>query len=205
MAIMPPTSIFFSVIVFMLLSNAITTQAGGSGGGKPKATSLVVEACKNASGETQDPDVTKEFCLSTLQSDKRSAEAKDLPGLVLVSIDILKGRVTDASVKVKKMLRNAKKGTMAMHALSICELQYENVVSTLNICQAMIKDHQGDKGILQSLRLPHCVDIACDTSNECQTDLEDVPGTEALQIDNERLRILFNLNAALVVPYDVRD
>ena len=109
MAIMPPTSIFFSVIVFMLLSNAITTQAGGSGGGKPKATSLVVEACKNASGETQDPDVTKEFCLSTLQSDKRSAEAKDLPGLVLVSIDILKGRVTDASVKVKKMLRNAKK------------------------------------------------------------------------------------------------
>ncbi|VAI82271.1 unnamed protein product [Triticum turgidum subsp. durum] len=183
MAIMSPTSIFFSVIVFMLLSNAITTQAGGSGSGKPKATSLIVEACKNASGETQDPDVTKEFCLSTLQSDKRSAEAKDLPGLVLVSIDILKGRVTDASVK----------------------LQYENVVSTLNICQAMIKDHQGDKGILHSLRLPHCVDIAGDTSDECQTDLEDVPGTEALQTDNERLRILFNLNTALVVPYDVRD
>ncbi|XBH75194.1 hypothetical protein VPH35_101997 [Triticum aestivum] len=217
MAIMPPTSIFFSVIVFMLLSNAITTQAGGSGGGKPKATSLVVEACKNASGETQDPDVTKEFCLSTLQSDKRSAEAKDLPGLldsrsakakdlcdlVVISIDILKGRVSDAGVKVKKMLQNAKKGTLTMYALSICELQYEKVVSTLNVCQAMIRDHQGDKGDLKSLGLLHCVDMTGETIKECENELGDVRGAEALLRENEGLRILANLNRALVAPYDV--
>ncbi|EMS64051.1 hypothetical protein TRIUR3_19582 [Triticum urartu] len=200
---MAPTSIVFSVIVFLLLSNGITTQAGGSGSGKPKATSLIVEACKNTSGESQDTGVTKEFCLSTLQSDSRSAKAKDLRDLVVISIDILKGRVTDASVKVKKMLQNAKKGTLTMYALSISELQYEKVVSTLNICQAMIRDHQGDKGDLKSLGLLHCVDMTGETIQECENELGDVRGAEALLSENEGLRILANLNSALVAPYDV--
>uniref|UniRef100_N1R2Y5 Pectinesterase inhibitor domain-containing protein n=2 Tax=Aegilops tauschii TaxID=37682 RepID=N1R2Y5_AEGTA len=200
---MAPTSIVFSMIVFLLLSNAITTQAGTSGSGKPKATSLIVEACKNASGKSQDTGVTKEFCLSTLQLDSRSAKAKDLRDLVVISIDILKGRVSDAGVKVKKMLQNAKKGTLTMHALSICELQYEKVVSTLNICQAMIRDHQGDKGDLKSLGLLHCVDMTGETIKECENELGDVRGAEALLSENEGLRILANLNRALVAPYDV--
>ncbi|XP_020148458.1 uncharacterized protein [Aegilops tauschii subsp. strangulata] len=203
MATMAPTSIVFSMIVFLLLSNAITTQAGTSGSGKPKATSLIVEACKNASGKSQDTGVTKEFCLSTLQLDSRSAKAKDLRDLVVISIDILKGRVSDAGVKVKKMLQNAKKGTLTMHALSICELQYEKVVSTLNICQAMIRDHQGDKGDLKSLGLLHCVDMTGETIKECENELGDVRGAEALLSENEGLRILANLNRALVAPYDV--
>ncbi|KAF7076625.1 hypothetical protein CFC21_081250 [Triticum aestivum] len=203
MATMAPTSIVFSVVVFLLLSNAITTQAGGSGSGKPKATSLIVEACKNASGESQDTGVTKEFCLSTLQLDSRSAKAKDLCDLVVISIDILKGRVSDAGVKVKKMLQNAKKGTLTMYALSICELQYEKVVSTLNVCQAMIRDHQGDKGDLKSLGLLHCVDMTGETIKECENELGDVRGAEALLRENEGLRILANLNRALVAPYDV--
>nr|BAK05823.1 predicted protein [Hordeum vulgare subsp. vulgare] len=200
MATMP--SIVFFLIVFMLLSSAIATQAaGGSGPSKPKATSLMVEACKNASGESDDPDVTQELCLSTFQSDNRSAEAKDLPGLVLVSIDILKGRVTDADVKVKRMLQTSKKGTVAMYALSICEVQYENAVRTLNICQAMIKDHPA--GHLQSMHLPRCVDAADYNAIECRINLENVPGVEPLLTDNERLHILFNLNLALVAPYNV--
>ncbi|KAI4986979.1 hypothetical protein ZWY2020_019609 [Hordeum vulgare] len=163
MAKMASTSIVLSVIVFLLLLSAITSQADGSGGGKPKATGLIVEACKNASDKNENMGVTQEFCLSTLQSDNRSAEAKDLPGLLFVSLDILKGRVIDAGVKVKKMLQNAKKGTVTMYALNICEVEYEKMVSRLNICQAVIKDDkEGD--LLSFRRLYHSMATMASTS-----------------------------------------
>ncbi|XBI06097.1 hypothetical protein VPH35_134156 [Triticum aestivum] len=76
MVAMPRTIIFFSTIIFMLLS----AQASGSDSGKPKVTKLMVEACKNASinNPYNDP-VTQEFCLSTLQSDNHIGEILTLP------------------------------------------------------------------------------------------------------------------------------
>ena len=87
MVAMPRTIIFFSTIIFMLLS----AQASGSDSGKPKVTKLMVEACKKALiNNPYNESVTQEFCSSTLQSNNRSAEAKDLPDLVLVTVDIFK-------------------------------------------------------------------------------------------------------------------
>ncbi|XP_044950049.1 uncharacterized protein LOC123399727 [Hordeum vulgare subsp. vulgare] len=204
MATMASTSIVLSVIVFLLLLSAITSQADGSGGGKPKATGLIVEACKNASDKNENMGVTQEFCLSTLQSDNRSAEAKDLPGLLFVSLDILKGRVIDAGVKVKKMLQNAKKGTVTMYALNICEVEYEKMVSRLNICQAVIKDDK-EGGLLSFRRLYHCVYMTDYNIQECGFELPNVRGAEAVLSQNDGLHIELNLNTCLVaLYYDVK-
>ncbi|XP_037424988.1 uncharacterized protein LOC119289922 [Triticum dicoccoides] len=141
MVAMPKTTIFFSTIIFMLLS----AQASGSDSGKPKVTTLMVKACKKASiNNPYNESLTQEFCLSTLQSDNRSAKAKDLHDLVLVTV-ILKSRVAAASGKLKQKLQDAKKGTVAMHVLSYCEVEYEDVVRRLNVCHNLIKDYQGDK------------------------------------------------------------
>ncbi|KAM3196635.1 hypothetical protein ACQJBY_072373 [Aegilops geniculata] len=203
MATMPPTSIAFSAIVFMLLFTATATQANGSVSGKPKATDLIVEACKNASDYWL--NITEAFCLSTLQSDNRSAKAKNLLDLVLVSIDIFKGHVTKVGVDVKKMLQNAKKGTIMMHALRFCVVDYETVLSTLNICEAIIREYQAEKGGMKSSNMPQCVDLAKHTLNECLSELADMPWAKALIKENEELRMLVYLNTNLLAPYNVRD
>lgn len=184
----------------------LSAQASGSDSGKLKATMLMVEACKNASinNPYNDP-VTQEFCLSTLQSDNRSAEAEDLRDLVLVTVDILKSRVTAAGGKVKQKLQDAKKGTVAMHVLSFCEVEYEDVVRRLNVCQGLIKDYQGDKSGQQFLHLPHCVDMNYAPIVMCWYELPDMPGAEALIKENDELRMLVILNNALLISYDVRD
>ena len=131
MVAMPRTTIVLSTIIFFLFS----AHASGSDSGKPKATKLMVEACKKASiNNPYNESVTQEFCFSTFQSDNRSAEAKDLRDLVLVTVDIFKSRVTAASGKIKQKLQDAKKGTVAMHVLSYCEVEYEDVVRRLNVC-----------------------------------------------------------------------
>ncbi|KAM3206379.1 hypothetical protein ACQJBY_061833 [Aegilops geniculata] len=205
MATMPPTSIVFSVIVFMLLSTATATQANGSvsARGKTKATNLIVEACKNASDYWL--NITEAFCLATLQSDNRSAEAKNLLDLVLVSIDIFKGHVTKVGVDVKKMLQNAKKGTIMMHALRFCEVDYETVLGTLNICEAIIREYQAEKGGMKSSNMPRCVDLTRHTVIECLSELADMPWAETLIKENEELGMLVDLNTNLLAPYNVRD
>ncbi|XP_044361437.1 uncharacterized protein [Triticum aestivum] len=202
MVAMPKTTIFFSTIIFMLLF----AQASGSDSGKPKVTKLMVEACKKASiNNPYNESLTQEFCLSTLQSDNRSAKAKDLHDLVLVTVDILKSRVAAASGKIKQKLQDAKKGTVAMHVLSYCEVEYEDVVRRLNVCHSLIKDYQGDKSGQQFLHLPDCVDMNYGPIVMCWYELPDMPGAEALIKENDELIMLVILNNALLILYDVRD
>uniref|UniRef100_A0A8R7QVL5 Pectinesterase inhibitor domain-containing protein n=1 Tax=Triticum urartu TaxID=4572 RepID=A0A8R7QVL5_TRIUA len=133
----------------MLLSTILAVEASDSGGGNPKVTNFMVEACKNASKKNQyyDPDpMTQEFCVSTLKLDNRSVEAKDLHGLVLVAIEILKGQVAVANGNVKQMLHNTKNGTVAMFNLSFCVVDYDRTVSILNICDTMINEYHGGTG-----------------------------------------------------------
>ncbi|XBI06098.1 hypothetical protein VPH35_134157 [Triticum aestivum] len=192
MVAMPRTAIVLSTIIFFLFS----AHASGSDTGKPKATKLMVEACKKASiNNPYNESVTQEFCLSTLQSDNRSAEAKDLRDLVLVTVDIFKAQ----------KLQDAKKGTVAMHVLSYCEVEYEDVVRRLNVCHGLIKDYQGDKSGQQFLHLPDCVDINYNPIVMCWLELPDMPGAEALIKENEELYMLLILNNALLISYDVRD
>uniref|UniRef100_A0A452XFN8 Pectinesterase inhibitor domain-containing protein n=2 Tax=Aegilops tauschii TaxID=37682 RepID=A0A452XFN8_AEGTS len=149
MATMSATSIFFSAIAIMLLSTTIAAESSASSGGKPKVTNFMVEACKNASMKNKiyDPNpITQEFCVSTLMLDNRSAEAKDLHSLIHIAIDILKGQVAATNGNVKQMLQDTKNGTATMRALSYCMVDYDRMVSILNICDTMIKEYHGRKG-----------------------------------------------------------
>uniref|UniRef100_A0A453QDB2 Pectinesterase inhibitor domain-containing protein n=2 Tax=Aegilops tauschii subsp. strangulata TaxID=200361 RepID=A0A453QDB2_AEGTS len=205
-ATMPRTTIIFSTILFMLLSVVITAQSSSSDSGKPKATKLMVEACKNASINYPYGDpFSQEFCLSTLQSDNQSAEAKDLRALVLVAIDTLKSHVTAAGGKIKKMLQDAKKGTVMMPVLSFCEVDYDHVVRRLNVCQGLIRDYQGDKSGRQPLRLTHCVEMSFTPLNKCSIGLEDMPGVEVLSKENVELQFMVQVNTGLLASYDVHD
>ncbi|KAF7092893.1 hypothetical protein CFC21_095344 [Triticum aestivum] len=123
------TTISFSTILFILLSVAITAQTNDSGSGMARVTNLMVEACKNASSYHRElKTITHEFCLSTLRSDNRSVEAKDHLELVLVAIDILKGRLTTANHNIEKMLEKAKNGTVAMRDLSTCKVYFDTTM-----------------------------------------------------------------------------
>ncbi|VAH99496.1 unnamed protein product [Triticum turgidum subsp. durum] len=200
----PMATIICSAIVFMLLSMTMMAQADDSGGGKPKATDLMVRACKNASFNNPHVDpVTEEFCLTTLKSDNRSTKAMDLRELLLVADDILRGRVTTTGSTVKKMLENTRKGTVPMRVLSLCEVDYDTVLSVLKICDAMIRDYQGDEDKLQSGELVSCVDMAYDSINECGSELVDMPAVGALVNENNELAMLVKLNTALVAPHDI--
>ena len=42
------------------------------------------------------------------------------------------------------MLENTKKGTVPMRVLSLCEVDYDTMVSVINICDAIIRDYQRD-------------------------------------------------------------
>ncbi|KAF7046313.1 hypothetical protein CFC21_055346 [Triticum aestivum] len=187
-------------IIFMLLSMIVSAQAGSSGSGKPKATDLMVEACKNASIDYYIATVPQEFCLLTLQSDKRSTNAKDLHDLVFIAIDITKARVIAASGMVKKMLQNAKKGTVTMRVLTLCEVDYEQMASILNICDAMIKDYQGYKGEMRSHELAGCVAEAYSPAAYCQTELNDAPKEVALVKENAELQMLVHMSANFLEP-----
>ncbi|KAM3206482.1 hypothetical protein ACQJBY_061916 [Aegilops geniculata] len=201
------TSIAFSAILFILLSMANTGEANDSGNGGARVTNLMVEACKNASGYRRGlANVTQEFCLSTLLSDNRSVEAKDHLELVLIAIDILKGRLTTAKHNVEKMLQNAKKGTVPMRDLTLCKVYYDTTMRIINICDAMVTDFRGDKGMINSFELPRCVDKAGYIVDECWFDLQfDMPWAEALINENDAIGLLVSLDYALLAPYDVSD
>ncbi|KAF7046429.1 hypothetical protein CFC21_055457 [Triticum aestivum] len=206
-------TIVFSAIVFMLLSPAIAAQSSGDvGGKKPKPNDFMVEACKNASANSLVYDegsnnVTQEFCISTLRSDNRSADAKNLRDLALIPVDILKERVVIAGGNVKEMLHKTKNSTSPMaRNLRICELGYGATVGMLNLCGTFLRDYEGDNtsedydGPL-SFELYDCVDDlnVCDY---CGRDtLLRMPGAEALVREKDEVHMLINLGMALLSPY----
>ncbi|SPT18114.1 unnamed protein product [Triticum aestivum] len=200
------SSIIFSASVFMLLSMAITAKANVSSGARAKVTNLMMQACRNASAYSRDGDlrsVTQEFCLSTLQSNDRSVDAKDHLELVLITIDILKGRLTTATRNVEKMLEYSKKGTMTARDLSLCNEHYDTTVKIINMCDAMVMDYRADKGGIKPFQLPRCVDRAGFPVYDCRIImLIDMPWADALINENVEMTMLVNLNYALLAPYD---
>ncbi|VAI20445.1 unnamed protein product [Triticum turgidum subsp. durum] len=207
------TTTIFSTIVIMLLSSAIAAQSSGDVGGKPKPTDFMVGACKNVSNFSRghnegDKYVSQEFCISTLQSDNRSANAKNLHDLALIPVDILKERVVTAGGNVKNMLHNTKNSTSstARH-LRICELDYAATASILNFCDALMRNYQGERSAGHDddkplfSKLPECVDKVYEVSSYCAIALLDMPGAEALLKESHQLDMLINLSIALLAPY----
>ncbi|EMS55311.1 hypothetical protein TRIUR3_06879 [Triticum urartu] len=209
------TTTVFSAMVIILLSSAMAAQSSGDvGGKKPKPTDFMLEACKNAANWSKSYNegynyVTAEFCISTLLSDNRSADAKDRRDLALIPVDILKERVVTAGGNVKKMLHSTKNSTSttARH-LRTCELDYTATAGILNFCDALMRDYQGDRrsededndGPL-NFELPECVDEANEAWGYRGLALLHIPGAEALVKEGDELQMLMNLSIALLSPY----
>ncbi|VAI80849.1 unnamed protein product [Triticum turgidum subsp. durum] len=96
------------------------------------------------------------------------------------------------------MLENTKKGTVPMRVLSLCEVDYDTMVSVINICDAIIRDYQRDEGRQWSKELLLWMDMARDHVNECISELVDMPAVGGLVNENNELGMLVKLNAALV-------
>ena len=73
-------------------------------------------------------------------------------------------------------------------------------MSILNICDATIRDYQGDEDGLRSNELASCVDMAYDYVDECDSELVDMRGVGALVNENSEMCMLVKLNTALVAP-----
>nr|BAK05410.1 predicted protein [Hordeum vulgare subsp. vulgare] len=199
------TAAFFSVAV-MLLFVSIGAHAGGQGD-ELKVVDIVVETCKNASSSCRNRhlNVTQEFCVQTLRSDKRSSGAKDLLDLSLIAVDILKIRVAAAGGKVKEALQKAKKGSEEALGLRYCQVDYDVAVRTLGLCDAMLRDFHVPRGEDEDgpwpFELPDCVETVTGHVSDCwgQLPLENY----ALIKESQELNKLGDLNNALLGPYDV--
>ncbi|XBI34234.1 hypothetical protein VPH35_120071 [Triticum aestivum] len=172
---------------------------------KVKVVDLVVETCKNASSSCRNKhlNVTQEFCVQTLRSDKRSSESKDLRDLSLVAVDILKIHVAAAGGKVKEALQKAKKGTEEALGLRYCQVDYDAAIGTLGLCDAMLRDFHvpmGDADGPWFFELPECVEKATDHVSDCRHELP--MESQTVINDNEELIKLGSLNNVLLGPYD---
>ena len=74
------------------------------------------------------------------------------------------------------------------------------LLSVLNICDAMIRDYQGDEDKLLSNELASCVDMAYDHVDERDSEHVDVPGVGAAVNEDSELGMLVKLYTALVAP-----
>ncbi|KAM3206388.1 hypothetical protein ACQJBY_061842 [Aegilops geniculata] len=194
-------SMAISTAVVMLLSSAMAAHA--IGGGEKGNTSLVMEACKNISGEPFKVGFLPEFCASTLLSDHRSAEAKDCRDLALITVDILKVHAAAMVGKVDNMLREggriATKDKIAARALRLCRADYGGMVNKLQICHNIIQDfgRKGKHGPTPS-ELPECVEKTTNSIKDCTAEVcsTSVAGTMAMA--NEILEKLAIVSKALI-------
>ncbi|XBI04841.1 hypothetical protein VPH35_133077 [Triticum aestivum] len=99
------------------------------------------------------------------------------------------------------MLQNTKKGTVPMRVPSLCEVDYDTMVSVINICDAIIRDYQCDEGRQWSKELLRWMDMARDHVNECISELVHMPAVGGLVNENNELGMLVKLNAALVAAH----
>ena len=120
-------------------------------------------------------------------------------------MDIMKVRITAASGMVKKMLQNAKKGTVTKRVLTFCEVDYEELASILNVCDAMIKDYPGYKGEMRSHELALCVHTTYYLVSYSQDELHDMPKEVALTKETAKLEMLVEMSANFLVPLALRE
>ncbi|KAM3196629.1 hypothetical protein ACQJBY_072367 [Aegilops geniculata] len=198
----PMASMAISTVVVMLLSSAMAAHASG-GGEKADNTSLVMEACKNISGEPFKVGFLPEFCASTLLSDHRSAEAKDCRDLALITADILKVHAAAMVGKVDNMLREggriATKDKIAARALRLCRADYGGMVNTLQICHNIIQDfgRKGKHGPTPS-ELPECVEKTTNSIKDCTAEVCSTSVARTMAMANEILEKLAIVSKALI-------
>ncbi|KAM3206386.1 hypothetical protein ACQJBY_061840 [Aegilops geniculata] len=194
------TSLEFSGIVIILLSMAITAQASDT---KPLSSGIMLEACKNVSSDFFKVRFTYDFCVSTLQSDKRSTDAKDYRILALVAVDSMKPKATAVTAKVENLIHGATKDKLATRALGFCRVDYGGIVSTLEICHDILQSfviRKGNEGPTP-FDLPDCIAKTTKSINDCADKTEFTSVSKGLMKEYEELSMMASLSSSLLHLY----
>uniref|UniRef100_A0A8I6YG48 Pectinesterase inhibitor domain-containing protein n=1 Tax=Hordeum vulgare subsp. vulgare TaxID=112509 RepID=A0A8I6YG48_HORVV len=195
-----PISLAFSGIVIILLCTTITAQAADT---KPVASGIILEACKNVSSDSFKVRFTHDFCVSTLQPDNRSADAKDYRILALVAVDAMKSQATAVTAKVEKLIQGATKDKIATRALGFCRVDYSGMVSTLEICHDIIQSFEirkGNEGPTPFL-LIGCIEKTTKAINDCADKTEFASISVGLMKEYEDLSMFANLSSSLLLLF----
>lgn len=194
------TSLAFSGIVIIVLSMAITAQAADT---KPISSAIMLEACKNVSSDFFKVRFTHDFCVSTLQSDNRSTDAKDYRILALVAVDAMKPQATATMAKVENLIHGATKDKFATRALGFCRVDYGGMVSTLEICHDIIQSFHIPKGNEgpTPFDLPNCVEKTTSAIKDCADKIQFTSVSEGLTKEYEELAMLASLSSSLLLLY----
>ncbi|EMS62846.1 hypothetical protein TRIUR3_07725 [Triticum urartu] len=196
MEMVQTTSLAFTGIFIILLSMAITVQASDT---KPMSSGITLEACKNVSSDLFKVRSTYDFCVSTLQSDKRSINAMDCRILTLVAVDAMKPQATAVMAKVENLIHGATKDKLATRALGFCRVDYGGMVSTLEICHDIIQNFEVRKGNEgpTPYDLPDCIAKTTKAINDCSDKTEFTSVSEGLTKEYEELSMMINLSSSL--------
>ncbi|VAI68690.1 unnamed protein product [Triticum turgidum subsp. durum] len=194
------TSLAFTGIVIILLSMAITVQASDT---KPMSSGIMLEACKNVSSDFFKVRSTYDFCVSMLQSDKRSTDAKDCRILALVAVDAMKPQATAVMAKVDNLIHGATKDKLATRALGFYRVDYSGMVSTLEICHDIIQNFEVRKGNEgpTPYDMPDCIAKTTKALNDCANKTEFTSVSEGLSKEYEELSMMISLSSSLLHLY----
>ncbi|CAN6326512.1 unnamed protein product [Urochloa humidicola] len=89
-----------------------------------------------------------DFCISALDSDKRSRDAEGYRNLSLIAIDLLAANATSTRAKVGGLLEKAKGDAAMTEPLLSCQAMYGGMVGLLPGCTAAIKAGMFDHAAL---------------------------------------------------------
>ncbi|RLN01121.1 hypothetical protein C2845_PM06G29550 [Panicum miliaceum] len=111
-------------------------------------TDIVAEACANATRLSYVPQLTMEYCVSTLRADRRSAAATQARDLALVAMDLLQLSAADADAWLATVPEGDRKGDTAL-TVHFCRLDYGAVARTVPECRPMVQGYKpGEDGNL---------------------------------------------------------
>ncbi|XP_010274631.1 PREDICTED: putative invertase inhibitor [Nelumbo nucifera] len=146
-----PLFFFTFSLIFLHVSNAKSH----------KGRALIEETCKQYSESPGVPDGSQKFCLTTLESVKKSYKAS-FKGLGLISLELTKTNMTHVKAYVKKLLKDKKKfNKYAKMALKDCRDQYSDAIYNIKYAKMLFKkkDYGGANAYMSAV---------LDTPSDCE-------------------------------------
>ncbi|KAL5551241.1 hypothetical protein UlMin_001417 [Ulmus minor] len=99
---------------------------------------LIQDSCKKASDS--DPNITNNFCVSTLEANPKSQTATTIEELALNAIDVTISNGTSISSAISNLLKNPTLDPFVKTCLQDCSDLYSDAVDSLNDAEAAFKN-----------------------------------------------------------------
>ncbi|XP_054782905.1 putative invertase inhibitor [Prosopis cineraria] len=157
-------SLLILFIIFFLSFNATTSF-----------NHLIQETCKKSS--ESDPNISLNFCISSLESDPRSHSVTSLTNLGLISMNLIRTNVSESRVYIEHLLKKTKKkkntkGSKDRYIreyLKDCLELYSDAITTL---EEAIGDYKRKRYVDSNVK----VSSVLDASSTCEDGFEEKRG-----------------------------